>query len=691
MAERTCETCGARNDVTARFCVKCDAYLGWDHGHTSLGGDTLTGTIPKVVASVPVQGGEPVQASGPETDAWTVTSSGDVTEPDLTTPPEPPEPREPAAPPERPEPLASPEPPAPHAPPTVTVLTPDATITSDAPAQVELSIENPTDVVDGYVIEGIALPEWLQLAHPEVHLMPGETGTAALTLGMRPGSMVLAQRHAVELAVRSKHDSHSQSIVRVVVTVPPRGPRLALEARPTLIRLEDVNAGVFWLRLDNHAANYPQTVGLSGSDPEGAVQLEFTPQVVEVPPGQVVEAKVAFNAPPPAPGQQLNRQLTISAVNDEGPIAATVSLVQHTSALPVDEPIRVQLQPSTFTLVDTRDADFEVLVDNRGGHSGVTVTLSGRDPESRLAFAFTPVTFTAFPGQVTRALGRVRGVLPPRGTSDSFPFTVVASDGTTDVEASALLELSSTPASIAVAELRAEPRNLNIGTGRAGTFAVQVDNRRGIHPLHVWLSASSDDGLVRAQFAPQELVVPPQSIGRSQLTVNSPHPPANQVSVHRLEITATDGSTTVTTNAELMQSAPNRRRPASRWLVILGALFAIVGALSPWFDGFPPLLPLGDWIVILLSSPGSFAEIEWVEPPLRLLLVLTALAMAFGLNGKAGGLTRRSALLLVLLTVGFLIFVSIRFGLPPLGFGLPLIWLGAVLGYIGGVLLRPPR
>ncbi|MDQ0893437.1 hypothetical protein [Agromyces ramosus] len=683
MAERTCETCGARNDVTARFCAKCDAYLGWDHGHTSLGGDALTGTIPKVVASVPVQG------ESVPTDAASPGATGDAAEPDVASPGGAGADAGPASePPDLPEPLDSSKP---HEPPNVTVLTPEATITSDAPAQVELSIENPTDIVDGYAIEGIGLPEWLQLAHPDTHLMPGETATVALALGMQPGLMVLAQRHAVEFAVRSKHDPQRQAIVRVVVTVPPRGPRVSLEARPTLIRLEDVNAGVFWLRLDNRAANYPQTVGLSGSDPEGTVQLAFTPQVVEVPPGQVVEAKVAFNAPAPAPGQQLNRQLTITAVNDEGPITATVSLVQHTTALPVDEPISVLVQPSTFSLVDARDADFEVLVDNRGGHSGVTVTLTGRDPESRLAFAFTPVTFTAFPGKVTRALGRVRGVPPPRGSSDTFPFTVVASDGTTDVEASALLEMTSTPASITVAELRAEPRNLNVGTRRDGTYAVQVDNRRGTEQLHVWLSASSDDGQVRAQFSPQELIVAPGGVGRSQLSVNSPHPPANQVSVHRLEITATDGAHTVTTNAELMQSAPNRRRPTSRWLVILGTLFAIIGALSPWFDGFSPLLPLGDWIMILVSSPASFAEIEWVEPPLRLLLVLTALAMAFGLNGKAGGLTRRSALLLVLLTAGFLVYLSLRFGMPPLSFGLPLIWLGAVLGYIGGVLLRPPR
>ena len=62
-------------------------------------------------------------------------------------------------------------------------------------------------------------------------------------------------------------DSERKAAVSVVVTVPPHGPRPTLEARPTLIRLDDAGSGDFSLRLDNRAANYPQTFGMSGERP----------------------------------------------------------------------------------------------------------------------------------------------------------------------------------------------------------------------------------------------------------------------------------------------------------------------------------------------------------------------------------------------------------------------------------------
>ncbi|WP_136709669.1 DUF2905 domain-containing protein [Agromyces sp. H66] len=704
MAERTCETCGAKNDVGARFCATCDAYLGWDVGRSTLGGDALTGTIPRVVGTVPTDttaaagtaaagtaaagttapgagtGGSSA-ASGTATDVPTVDGSGAVTEaaatePAVTIPAE-----------------GEPEPgdrdPSRYDPPDVDVTTPEVTIAQDAPARVELSIENTSTIVDGYVIEAVDPPAWLELTHPDTHLMPGERRTVPVSLTMRPGVLVLAQRLTLAFVVRSMEDPRLTIDASVHVTVPPRGPRISLEARPTLIRLEDSGSGSLSLRLDNRGANYPQTVGLSGSDPESVVRFAFSPAVVEVPAGAMVEAAVNFTAPQPAPGQQLNRQLTVTASNDEGPITAIVTLVQHTTPAPVDQPIRVRLQPSTLRIADASDADFDVHVDNRGGHNGVTVSLAGNDPEHRLAFAFAPARFLAVPGHITRAHGRVRAHLPARGSTATHPFTVVASDGTNDVEASGVLEITSSAAAITTAELQVEPPKLNVGTRREGRFAVIVDNRRGAEPLHVTFSARSEDGMARATFAPPQLAVGPGGVGQSQLRVSSPHPPANQVGVRRLEVEATDGAQSLSAAAELTQTAPNRRGPASKWLVIIGAILVVIGALSPWFAGFPPLLPFVEWIRELLTLSAFTVGAQVVEPPLRLVLLVLALMMAFGLAGKAGGLTRKSAILVVLLSVGFLIFLAITSFVPELALGLPIVWFGAVLGYIGGVLARP--
>ena len=710
MAERICEVCGAKNDANARFCVVCDSYLGWDVGRSTLDGEALTGTIPRVVDTVPAEPAhvDPAATDGAAapaatSDVWTVSGSGAVSEPNVTLPGDSANAgaaaaaaaaasAAPAAPAASGAATPSPEDEAQHRDsPGVTVATPEVVVTPDAAAEVEFTIENPTKIVDGYVFEAVDPPSWLQLVQPDVHLMPGEERGVTISIAMQQGVMVVAQRIAQTIVVRSVEDGKRNTAVRVVVTVPPQGPRLTLEARPTLIRLEDAGSGSFSVRLDNRGANYPQTVGMSGSDSEGVVRFAFAPEVVEVPAGSMVEAAVTFTAPQPTPGQQLNRQLSVSATNDEGPVVATVTLVQSTAAAPA---ITVQVQPRSVHLVDAHEADFEVLVDNRGGHSGITVALSGNDPERRLAFAFAPARFVAVAGHVTRAHGRLRANPPPRGTSATHPFTVIASDGTTDVEASAVLEISSSASAITTAELRVNPLKLDLGTRRNGVFGIDVDNRRGAEPLNVAFSARSDDGRVRATFVPPQLLVGPGAIGQTRMSVTSPSPPPDQVGVHRLAIEATDGSQTLDATAEITQTAPNRRRPASRWLVVIGSILVAIGALSPWFRDATPLLDLFAWIqnlpfVQFSMSMDPFMVMFAAEPPLRILLLVLAFAMAFGMTGQSGGLTRKSAILVVLLTVGFLVTLAITAFVPALSYGLPVIWLGAVLGYIGGVLARP--
>ena len=710
MAERTCETCGAKNDADARFCTTCDSYLGWDVGRSTLGGEALTGTIPKVVGTVPADpttttsgAADASTATGAPpaavpADVWTVSDTGAVTEPDVTLPGDATTPTAPAAAGAAAGAAGVAQPPPAqdvphHDAPIVTVDAPEVILTPDAPADLDLSIENTTNIVDGYVVEAVDPPTWLVLTHADVHLMPAESRSVALSLAQQPGAMVVAQRVPLTLVIRSTEDAGRSASVGVVVTVPPHRPRISLEARPAMIRLEEAGSGSFSVLLDNRAANYPQTVGMSGSDPEGVVKFAFTPEVVEVPAWSMVEAAVTFAAPLPAAGQQLNRQLTVAATNDEGPILATVNLMQ--SALPY-EPIKVQLQPSSILLTDADQADFEVLVDNRGGHSGVTVVLSGSDPQQRLSFAFVPARFVAVAGHITRAHGRLRAHRPPRGASATHPFSVIASDGTTDVEASAVLEISSSVDPIATAELRVNPLKLDLGTHRDGQFGIEVDNRRGADQLNVAFSGRSDDGLVRATFAPAEVAVAPGAVGHTRMSVSSPHPPAKQVGTRRLEIVATDGVQSLTASAELAQIGPDRRRPASRWLVVIGAILVMVGALLlPWFEGTEVDLEIDDWIQnlpFMRFAPGIPSEtaIDQVEAPLRIVLVALAVTMLFGLGGRAGGLIRKSALVVVLLTVGFLVSIAIvAFSPPGLTIGLPVIWLGAVVAYIGGILARP--
>jgi hypothetical protein len=673
MAERICGVCGTRNDADARFCKNCDNYLGWDVGGSTLDGEALTGIVPTVVGMVPAE-------PAPTPDAPGAPGTGSAGADASTTLPAPGQDHDAPV----------------HGAPTVAVANREVVLNPQAQADLEFTIENTMTIVDGYVLEAVDPPFWLALAHPDVHLMPGEERVVTLSLGMRDDTMVVAQRIPLTIVVRSLEDAERKATVSVVVTVPPHGPRPTLEARPTLIRLEGAGSGEFSLRLDNRAANYPQTLELSGSDPEGVVSFAFTPAVVEVPAGSMVEVPVAFTAPQPAPGQQLNRQLTVAATNDEGAITTLITLLQSTAAAPVDTPIRVQVQPQSIRLVDSDLADFEVLVDNRGGHSGVTVALSGTDPERRLSFAFVPARFVARPGQITRAGGRLRAHLPPRGSSATLPFTVVASDGTSDIEASASLEITRSDAAITTAELRVHPENLDIGRHVNGDFSIEVDNRRGAQPLNVVFAGHSNDGLVRARFAPPNLAVAPGGVGHARMSVTSPHPPARQVGVRRMQIEASDGTQSLTVSAELTQTGPDRRRPWGRWLVVIGVVLVLVGSLVlEWFPGSPVDLNVGavpQTVIELLRGGvlGFESGVAVAEPVLRIVLAVLAVMMLFGLSGK-GGLTRKSAILVILLSVAYVVSVAIVISaFPPLWFGIPIIVIGAVLGYIGGLLVRPP-
>jgi hypothetical protein len=64
--------------------------------------------------------------------------------------------------------------------------------------------------------------------------------------------------------------------------------------------------------------------------------------------------------------------------------------------------------------------------------------------------------------------------------------------------------------------------------------------------------------------------------------------------------------------------------------------------------------------------------------------------MALGMTGQGGGVTRESAVLIVLLTAGLLVGTLVKGGdaFRPPAFGLFVVWFGALLGYIGGVLAR---
>ncbi|TDE90419.1 hypothetical protein EXU48_18395 [Occultella glacieicola] len=687
MSEHVCENCGARNAPTAQFCHSCDDYLGWDRGTGTLGGEPLAGTTGHAVDTVVTQVslpplGDPHPTAVPPgvgtAPGSTAHSGGSARPPSAGARTDGavhvPDPViEPAT--VRPESLA------------VTIVGPEATAT--------LTVFNTSTVVDGYLVEAESTPPWLTLGHDEVNLLPQQSGELVLRLTTRPGVLVFAQRLHLRLAVRSRADPTRTTPVDLALTVPPAGPPATLATRPTLVRLKDATRGAFMLQLDNRRANYPQTFRLSGSDPESVVRFAFSPELVQVPPGQLVEAEAQFRAPAPEPGRELNRQLTITATNDSGPITAVVGLTQVTTPAPVDAPITMRLEPSRLTIVNATTAEFAVRIDNRGGHRAVGLVLGGRDPANQLAFSLVPQRVNALPGQVTTVTGRVQTGPIGRGEAVSRPFTIVASDGVRDIEAPGVLEVSASPAPLTSAALRIRPRNLTRADDRQGTFVLEVDNTRGQEHLQVRLAGSDAHGMTGFVFDPPAISVPPHAVGTVRLRVDSPRPPMGETVTRELQISASDGAGSIGVEAAFTQVSSDRRPLVKNLLVLLGTAFVIVGALLPWgtLNLDPSLSGLDQINLVVRNLDQALPLILVVEAGLRVLLALLALVMAFGLNGRSGGTIRRTALLILLLSVGYVITlatgqVDALGGLSGLAPGIFAVWLGALLGYIGGVLAR---
>ncbi|GAA1510793.1 hypothetical protein BJ978_001597 [Agromyces terreus] len=694
MAKRVCETCGAVNEAAARFCHACDAYLGWDSGGATLDGEPLTGHVPTIVEpSEPSEPGEPDRAEPPESDAAAepgdaaasgaaAASAGPAAAGDAAA----------SAGPAASAPTSTTEPrgttPARMEAPEAVLDVAEATLAPGAPVTVGMRLTNPSSIVDGYRIEPVSPPQWLEFAHEDAHLMPGQELAVALELGVRDGTLVAAQRVALTLRISSLAEPDLRTDVAIQLTVPPLGPSATLEVRPSLIRLEDHAAGEFTVRLDNRAANFPQTVRLTAADAEGLVRFAFAPDVVTVPAGQVVELAVDFSAPEPEPGRELSRQITVEAGNDAGRAAVPLTLVQRTSAIPVEQPVRVRIEPSALRIEHGGTVDFDVLIDHRGGHLPATVTLAARDPSRTIGFSFSTDRIVVEPGAVVRVRGRLAAPPPPRGETAQHAFSVVASDGTQDVEAMGTVERSSPPEPILTAALRIDPPSQLIVNESRAAFEVAVDNRRGVEPLGVSLQGASDDGTASLVLTPDQLVVPAGAVSVARLVVDAPRPPPNESATRRMRVIATDGVRTIEAQTALTQATSDRRPTVGRVLVIIGGLLVIVGALAEWFAGFTPFLPSIELIGALARNEVFLGDVSLTEPAIRTLVFAFAALMLLGLVGSSGRLTRASAVLIVLITVAWLIFLAVVAVVPALGLGLPLVWIGAVLGFAGGVLAR---
>lgn len=631
MAEFECKECGAANPPNARFCGGCDAYLGWDSAPPA----------PSAAAAASAQGGSAAASAA-------TTAAEDSR----------------------------------ALPPNVKLVASEAVIEPDVGAGIEMQVRNNSTIVDAYRIDAVEAPEWLTIEQPEIRLMPGENQAMTATFKLVAGAFVEAQTIKLPLRICSLRDTAKFADANVMLTVPRYGPPVTIRTRPAVVRLVDETKGRVEVILGNSDSNYSRHVGLAGSDSEDVVRFEFNPQTVDIPAGKTATADVGFTVPPLQAGETRNRQLTISAAEEDNTAEATVAVTQECSEA---VPLKLRLEPSVRRVHDCAVADVSLVIDNREGALDRKLRLEGRDPESALQFSFSKGEIVAPAGQMTTTRLSVSGNPAGPGGEVSRSFTVVAIDGAVETEASGTFVQISSDLPIKAASLRLAPERLH-RRGSSGRFRVDIQNNDNSQWLNAELYGSDDERIVRFTFSPQRFEIPPGGSGWGWVGVTAPAPERGKEQSHEIEVQATDGRESVLASAVFVQSASDWI-PILRWVLVLtGAVLVILGACSPWMRTV-----LDFWVTdlprVLLNSDITDPN-EKVQPEARAGIIVLAIMMAVGLIGKGAKATMSAAVLILLSIIGYLVWVSAVVDTGGPQYGAYLIVVGAVLGFIGGAIAK---
>ncbi len=210
---------------------------------------------------------------------------------------------------------------------------------------------------------------------------------------------------------------------------------VAVKLEPSLVRVRDTPNAQFQVIVDNRRGTRPKRITLAGTDPERAIGFSFWPPVVDVAPGQIARAQVRMEAYPPEPGRDSTRPFTVTAADGTTEQEVEGSFVQVTSPPPPDEPMTIRLEPSVLRTRNRRSASATVIADNRGGSRPRRVQFRGHDPERAVRFAFDPPVIDLAPGQSGAARVQISAPRPDGGEEVTRPFTVAATDGAKETEA----------------------------------------------------------------------------------------------------------------------------------------------------------------------------------------------------------------------------------------------------------------
>ena len=156
-------------------------------------------------------------------------------------------------------------------------------------ATLTVRISNPSTTIDAYDISLFGLdPSWVRVEPRRLSLFPSETDEVLVTISLPPDFP--AGHRVLSIHVQSENDPTDFALVQASMLVVEQ-PRLTLRMDPVLVS-------------GGHTATFGMVVTNTGNsvvhgtpdcvDPEEQAKISFTPEVLDLAPGQreVVQARV---------------------------------------------------------------------------------------------------------------------------------------------------------------------------------------------------------------------------------------------------------------------------------------------------------------------------------------------------------------------------------------------------------------
>lgn len=163
---------------------------------------------------------------------------------------------------------------------------------------------------------------------PVLEIGPGRSARAELTVAAPPPPSGQAVARTLQVRASDEYGAVQTAGVFNQTTSPTPLSTAQILLEPQRVVARNTRTGGLRVQLENTRGSGALRVRLFGSDPEGAVHFQFTPDALEIPPGQIGWSAVRMSAPRPGSGKELTRPIRIMANDGSAAIEATGSFAQ---------------------------------------------------------------------------------------------------------------------------------------------------------------------------------------------------------------------------------------------------------------------------------------------------------------------------------------------------------------------------